>query len=60
MRRKAASPIVLISARELSKETTFLVNKLFTIIAPPQPGITCFVEQMGISNFLFCKINFVN
>ena len=56
MRRKAASPIVLISAaRTPPKDTTLRVNKLITIIAPPHPGITPNKEQIGTSNFLFCK-----
>ena len=59
MRRKAASPIVLISAaRTPPKDTTLRVNKLITIIAPPHPGITPNKEQIGTSNFLFCKISF--
>ena len=54
IRRKAASPIVDINAAKTApKETTPLVNKLITIIAPPHPGIAPRNALIGISNFLF-------
>jgi|TARA_A100001015_G_scaffold149712_1_gene166065 hypothetical protein len=59
MSKKAASPIVLISAANTApKETIPLVNKLITIIAPPHPGIAPKKEHIGISKRLLFKINF--
>ena len=48
--KKAASPIVAIKAANTEpKDTTPLVYKLITIIAPPQPGITPKKALVGIS-----------